>query len=136
MLTEKRGRNARLQNCIPLPMLVTYPLVKGYKVWRDSRMLDAMTLETFTSLSDRVFELVQPDGVTRSLELIEAAALSDRPNPGTGRLPLSLIFQAPPDLQLPQRMYPLRHPELAEQEFFLVPIQPNAQGPLYEAVFN
>lgn len=98
-------------------------------------MLAELTLETFTGLETRGFELFSGDAVF-PLELVESEALSEQPNPHNNRIPFSLLFQGAPDLQLPQQTHHLRHATLGDLEIFLVPVQPNAKGSLYEAVFN
>lgn len=53
------------------------------------------------------------------------------------RDPFSLIFHGPASPRLPQRIYRLSHPALAELEIFLVPIGPQPGGLLgYEAIFS
>jgi hypothetical protein len=68
------------------------------------------------------------------LELVEVIAGHLRP--GGARRTFSVVFRGPRGLRLMQRTYRLRHDEMGTIEIFLVPIAPDAQGPLYEAVFN
>lgn len=50
------------------------------------------------------------------------------------RVPFSLLFRGPAGLD--QRTYRVTHARLGEFELFIVPLQPDASGPRYEAVFN
>ena len=53
-----------------------------------------------------------------------------------GRRPFSLIYRGPLTPILPQRIYPVEHPELGTLELFLVPVGPEQGGMQYEAVFT
>jgi hypothetical protein len=68
------------------------------------------------------------------LELVEVTAGHLRP--GAARRSFALVFRGPHGLRLVQRIVQLRHDEMGTMELFLVPITPDARGPLYEAVFN
>jgi hypothetical protein len=70
-----------------------------------------------------------------SLELVEVNAAA-APRPGQPRLSFSLVFSGPRGLFLPQRIYRLEHESLGVLELFLVSVQPDARGALFEAVFN
>lgn len=65
------------------------------------------------------------------MELIE---VSDRS--AGNHVNFSLIFQGPPDPQLPQRIYPVEHGEMGRFDLFIVPIKREPRGVQYEAVFN
>lgn len=68
------------------------------------------------------------------LELV--AVNAGHPRPGAARRSFALVFRGPRGLRLMQRIYHLHHDEMGAMDLFLVPINPDAQGPLYEAVFN
>lgn len=52
------------------------------------------------------------------------------------REPFSLLFRAATrELQLPQQIHPLEHPQLGRLELFMVPLGPDATGMRYEAIF-
>jgi hypothetical protein len=74
-----------------------------------------------------------------SLTLAEVASLTERgadaPWP-IRRNPFSLRFRGEPGLTLPQRIYRLEHDRLGAHDIFLVPIQPDAEGTQFEAVFG
>ncbi|HQU84922.1 MAG TPA: hypothetical protein PKY59_17415 [Pyrinomonadaceae bacterium] len=48
----------------------------------------------------------------------------------------SLFFKSPKDYFLPQQNYLLKHEKFGEGEIFIVPIEQNENGYLYQAVFN
>jgi len=54
------------------------------------------------------------------------------------REPFSLVFCAPPEARLPQRIYRTQHPTLGPMDIFLVPIGPDPQGRgmRMEAIYN
>ncbi|HXJ64964.1 MAG TPA: hypothetical protein VNN79_14510 [Actinomycetota bacterium] len=75
------------------------------------------------------------DGTTVVLD--EVTSLGDRGEdapPEVRRRPFSLMFRGDPGLD--QRTHRLRHDRLGDLDVFLVPIQPDARGSLYEAVFG
>jgi hypothetical protein len=100
----------------------------------------AITLATLThdhcsALVGQMFRVQVAEDQELELTLAEAKKLaSARPDQ---RAPFSLIFRpADPKLYLPQRMYPLTHPQLGTLEIFLVPIRPDGAGARFEAVFT
>jgi hypothetical protein len=48
----------------------------------------------------------------------------------------SILYQGPVGHLMPQRIYHLSHPQLGEFDIFMVPVARQADGFLYEAVFN
>lgn len=48
----------------------------------------------------------------------------------------SILVQGPADHLMPQRIYHLSHPQLGEFDIFIVPVARQADGFVYEAVFN
>lgn len=94
-------------------------------------MLDLanLTPEQFDPLVASRFAV---DGHADVLELLEVVRL---PSPSSRAQPFSLIFTSATH-RLVQATFQLAHPTLGEFELFIVPIQPDARGPLYEAVFN
>jgi hypothetical protein len=52
------------------------------------------------------------------------------------RRPFSIVFRGPADSFLPQRIYHIVHPDMGTLDLFLVPIGPDREGMLYEAVFS
>lgn len=94
-------------------------------------MLDLATLtpEQFDPLIGSRFAV---NNVADVLELIEVTRLNS-PSPRTQ--PFSLTFTSSTH-KLLQDVFRLAHADLGEFELFLVPIQPDARGALYESVFN
>lgn len=76
------------------------------------------------------------------LILREVKALPRGARPQQFRDPLSLIFEGPDHIALLQDNYPVRHPDLGEEVFTLVPIAGPIPGGnpdekrLYETIFN
>jgi hypothetical protein len=50
--------------------------------------------------------------------------------------PFTLIFRGPLEPLLPQRMYDLDHPDRSLAGIFLVPLGPDGEAQVYQAVFN
>lgn len=85
--------------------------------------------EHFDPLIGDRFAVNGSDGV---LQLLSVERLKS-PSPRTQ--PFSLIFTSTTH-RLTQATFRLTHPGLGEIDVFVVPLQPDARGPLYEAVFN
>jgi hypothetical protein len=98
-------------------------------------VLADFTLETFSAHLDEDFTVTVPDGARPlALRLVEASSLGPSPAEGL-RAPFSLVFRGPADRPLPQQMHPVAHPAIGSFDLFLVPVQPDAEGARYEAVF-
>ncbi|MGH3767410.1 MAG: DUF6916 family protein [Pseudonocardiaceae bacterium] len=95
-------------------------------------MLESFTLETFVPLVGETFRVRLPGG-TLGLVLGEASGLPAR---AQDRQPFSLLFREPGGTVIPQRSYPISHPELGSFELFIVPLGPDPGGMRYEAVFG
>jgi hypothetical protein len=71
------------------------------------------------------------------VELVEAEEMPTKQKLKDGqRRPYSLVFRAPHEPPLEQRVYEMTHPELGEQLIFLVPVNADEEGRYYEAVFT
>jgi hypothetical protein len=81
------------------------------------------------------FRLPVESGETMEFELIEATPYPER-DERQPREPFSLVFRGQPGVVMPQQVYRLVHDTMGTLELFLVPIQPDEHGQLYEAVFN
>jgi hypothetical protein len=68
------------------------------------------------------------------LELIEVKSLGAAQPPR--REPFSLIFRGPRAPGFTQGTYPLAHPEIGEQQLFLVALGPDQTGMQYQAIFT
>jgi hypothetical protein len=97
-------------------------------------VLEHFALQTFAGHVDEDFVATPPEGGPVTLCLVEASALGDAPNAQT-RAPFSIIFRGPRDPALAQGIHRLEHGSIGTFELFLVPIQPEADGPRYQAVF-
>lgn len=98
-----------------------------------SRDLASLTLAEFTSRLGERFRVVADD-VTIELELVGADALGQA-TPTGGRRPFSLVFRGPRGHALPQCIHRIESAQSGALEIFLVPIDPDAAGLRYEAVF-
>ena len=79
--------------------------------------------------------LLQHGGVSIELELAEVTQLAPA-GVGSRRIPFSLIFHAPRQPMLPQKIYPLENDLLGRLEIFLVPLGPQGENMRYEAIFT
>ncbi len=70
------------------------------------------------------------------VEFIVVAEFSEKPTGPSKRRPFSIFFRGPKDRNLPQGIYKVEHDKMGTVELFLVPIMPDKNGNLYEAVFN
>ncbi len=96
--------------------------------------LGTVTSETFEPLLGQRFS-TQLAEEPLQLELRKVQRMQPEAGPDGARSPFSLIFVGPAQPLLPQRIYPLEHPDLGSFEIFLVPIG-LADGELrYQAVF-
>ena len=102
-------------------------------------MLESLDATTFARRVGEVFRIALDGTTAIEMRLIAMTPAPDgwgRPARATGRVPFSVVFQAPPGTPLPQRIYRLQHDELGPLELFLVPIGPGADGMCYEAVLS
>lgn len=99
-------------------------------------MLDRLTADTFAPLVGDAFTVVAPglDGFV--LELLSAATFGGAPavDDAGVRSPFRLTFRGPASGILPQGTYRLEH-ETMLLDIFIVPLAPDAGGPIYEAIF-
>lgn len=93
-----------------------------------------LNAETFQPHLETSFELRFDDGSEVHLELVEVSAMEHLPR--TTRTPFSLLFRGPQEPSLQQAAYHMQHGELGQLLLFLVPVQSDAEGTDYEAVFS
>jgi hypothetical protein len=96
---------------------------------------DAISVETFAPHVGQPFDILQPEGRRVTITLAEAAATPTDNDPRRTRVPFSLIFRPTGELSMEQGMYHLERAGLGTIEVFLVPIQPDRDGPRIQAVF-
>jgi hypothetical protein len=95
--------------------------------------LDKVTGADFRPFIGSDFEIRFDDG-TYHLRLVAVDDLQAWE--GQQRLGFSLTFSGEKKAVLPQGTWKLEHGQAGPLEIFLVPIQPDADGPRYEAIFN
>jgi hypothetical protein len=103
-------------------------------------MLDTMKSETFLPFLGTAFHVAVAEGSDVVLRLVEVFPLGRKParlvRPGQRDVAFSLRFAGPAEPFLPQRTWPVSHPDLGTHEIFLVPVGRSEDGFEYEAVFN
>jgi hypothetical protein len=94
-----------------------------------------LSLETFAGHLGEDFRIHATEERVVDVRLGEATALGEPFIPG-GRAPFSIIFRGTTEGIVPQGIYKLDHDALGSFELFLVPLEPDANGARYEAVFS
>lgn len=97
--------------------------------------MQLLTFESFAPHLNSTFALKLGES-SLDLTLTQATKPPMRPYPGMMREPFSLYFKSGSPVVLPQRIYPLAHDAMGRLDIFIVPIARDAQGIVYEAVFN
>ena len=103
--------------------------------------LEHLTVEAFQSrIGERFHIRLRPD-TDVAAELIEARALRGGPSRATSdtsqrRTPFSLSFRTSLTARLPQSIYEVAHDEMGAYQIFLVPLGPDGEGMVYEAIFT
>jgi hypothetical protein len=96
--------------------------------------LEDFTVDTFRPRLGERFRLYAEPAV--DVELVEAESVGEGAFEPSGRVPFSLVFRAPHEPVLPQRIYRFENDALGEFELFIVPIGPDESGMRYQAVFS
>lgn len=99
--------------------------------------MDNLALSVFESHVGSIFKVVIDSNRKIDLVLVSAERMSIAGpsfSPDSDR-PFSLLFRGPEAHAFGQGIQRLSHSVMGEMEIFLVPMQPDADGPLYEAVF-
>jgi SAM-dependent methyltransferase len=105
----------------------------------EARELADLTLTRLLPLVGSAFAVALPEPWNLELRLAEASPLDAQTTfTGAFRAPFRLIFHGPAQPVHPQATLPLFHPELGQNDVFLVPIGPErASGAMrYEAIFT
>jgi hypothetical protein len=99
----------------------------------DLSRLDLATCRDLVGEEFRLLAVVEPPFVLR----LESAGPTrrDPSDQDAGGRPFSLLFRGPAGPVLRQGMHDLGHPALVLAGVFLVPVGPDGDGMLYEAVF-
>ena len=95
-------------------------------------MLETLNLSSFSEHLNTKFRIRPDESTVIETELIAAEDLGSTPRQER----FSLIFRAPHQPILPQRMYRIEHDVMGTLDLFLVPIGVEEDGLRYEAVFN
>lgn len=103
-------------------------------------MLDTFTVATFTPHLGETFHIRPDSSDSLAVQLIEATELpggsAGAARVGPPRTPFSIVFRGPGDVLLPQGIFRIEHDTIGTFELFLVPIGPDEQGLLYQAIFT
>jgi hypothetical protein len=101
------------------------------------RDLATLTLDACRARLGEEFVRPDPGGRDVVLVLAEADRMKRDPRaPTRGDRPFRLVFRGPRDPRLTQGMHDLDHPESGLPGIFLVPVDEDGEGILYEAVFG
>ncbi len=84
----------------------------------------------FAGCIGNTFRICASEDRAETVTLIEVKEGSSGP-----KEQFSVIFRGGQGDYLPQRIYPMEHEGLGRMDLFLVPIGPDDQGMLYQAVF-
>ncbi|HEX8772060.1 MAG TPA: hypothetical protein VF735_00555 [Pyrinomonadaceae bacterium] len=96
-------------------------------------MLENLHLETFSEHLNSNFSVGRGEAVATELQLIEAHNVG-KAAPGYEQF--SLLFRGPLDSFLEQTIYTFKHDALGTFDMFIVPVQKNQDGFIYESIIN
>jgi predicted phosphoribosyltransferase len=102
----------------------------------ESTMLETLTHETFQPFVGQPFAVMVGSDRFMPTHLIEVRPLALDGDSRRKRSPFALVFRGPAGGHLPQDMYDLKSGDFELPGIFLVPLGPDADGMLYEAVFT
>lgn len=91
-----------------------------------------LNVQALVAQLNTLFQAQPEEGQAVMLELIRTVDLGSTPR----HEQFSILFRGPLDHFLPQRTYQLTHAVLGSFALFLVPVGREAEGFLYEAIFN
>jgi hypothetical protein len=98
------------------------------------------TLDLFSPLLNAAFTLRDESGVECEAVLVEAAAAGPGNRGESADVPFALLFRvaldAIPAEAARQAMFQVSQPSLETLDLFLVPVNADADGVYFEAVFN
>jgi hypothetical protein len=103
-----------------------------------SNSLETLTVETFQPRIGQTFRIRPRPDTEIAAELIEARSLGEpgRAIASKRRIPFTLSFRTTLSPVLPQRIYEVVHDEMGAYDIFLVPVGPDGNGMVYEAIFT
>jgi hypothetical protein len=97
--------------------------------------MQVLRLDHFAPRLNEAFTVEMDHGSTPFV-LVEARPVGGPPVVGATREPFSLLFHNAAAVLFPQRTYTMRHDSMGEFGIFLVPVARNADGFIYQALFN
>ena len=92
----------------------------------------SLTHEAFTQHANTKFQVPIDENTAVELELVDVSELKLYPR----QEEFSLEFRGPLNMFLGQGVRNFQHEQMGNFELFIVPVQQDAQGFYYEAVFN
>jgi uncharacterized protein DUF6916 len=95
-------------------------------------MAASLTHEEFSKHANTKFQVQLDQHPPVELDLIEVSELKIYPQ----QEEFTLLFRGPLEAFLDQGVRFLKHDQMGEFELFIVPVNQDAQGIYYEAVFN
>lgn len=101
-----------------------------------TEMLRTLTIEHFQPLIGETFHVQVNPQEAFEVRLAEAHLLGGDVLPTSGRKPYSLIFVDVQKRLVPQGIYHLTHAALEPLDVFMVPLQPDARGTVFEVIFT
>lgn len=96
-------------------------------------MLDNLTHASFENLEDKSFEIDFGDAGKQTATLERTSGFSEAAPKGH-REPFSVFLRVKAPAE--QQIYTVHHRELGVLDLFLVPLEENEEGVLFEAVFT
>lgn len=100
-------------------------------------MLETFTADTFRPRIGEEFRVVVDDRHYMPTRLADVTEWGAGPHaPEGSRTPFTLTFRAAHGMLVPQRTYPVLNENMTPFELFLVPLESDAEGARYEAVFT
>ena len=92
----------------------------------------SLTHEAFTQHANTKFQVMLDENTAVELELVGVSELKLHPR----QEEFSLEFRGPLNMFLGQGLRNFEHEQMGKFELFIVPVEQDAQGFYYEAVFN
>ncbi|GEM47082.1 DUF6916 family protein [Deinococcus cellulosilyticus] len=101
-----------------------------------TEMLRTLTIDHFKPLIGETFHVQVNPQEAFEVQLAEANLLGGDVLPTSGRRPYSLIFVDSRKRLVPQAIFKVTHPAVGELDIFMVPLQPDARGTVFEVIFT
>ncbi|HET6230565.1 MAG TPA: hypothetical protein VFE05_10895 [Longimicrobiaceae bacterium] len=99
-------------------------------------MLETLTLDAFRPHVGQPFAILVGEDRFMPAHLVAVQPLSNDGDTRRQRTPFSVLFRGPAGGHLPQDLYRVQSEAMETMELFLVPLGPDADGMLYEAIFT